>query len=130
MKRVGCHAGHGKMGLGRAIGAVSILNESLENRLINAEVIRLLKENGVITYDNTVDTGTKTEILNKIIQKCNAVVNELELSIHFNAGRNDLKGDNSIAGVECFVYNTHLPLRKSPIESIKKSLHSDLKTEA
>jgi len=106
MKQIGTHAGHGKVGLGGAIGAVSILNESLENRLVNTEIIKLLEENGIKAYDNTVDTGTKTEILNKIVSNCNSRTTDLELSIHFNAGVNDRTGDGKTTGVECYVYNT------------------------
>ncbi len=106
MKKIGTHAGHGKVG-GGAIGAVSILNESVENRLINAEVIRLLKENGITAYDNTVDTGSQTGILNDIVKKCNSRKTDLELSIHFNAGGFDPKISNGkTTGVECYVYNT------------------------
>ncbi len=103
--KIGTHAGHGKAGLG-AIGAVSILNESIENRLINAEIIKLLLANSITVYDNTVDVGTKTEILNEIIANCNYRTTDLELSIHFNAGVGDTKGNGATTGVECFVYNT------------------------
>jgi len=106
MKQIGTHAGHGKVGLGGSIGAVSILNESKENRLVNAEVIKLLEENGIKAYDNTVDTGTQNEILNKIVSNCNSRTTDLELSIHFNAGANDLKGNEKTTGVECYVYDT------------------------
>jgi len=113
MEKIGSHAGHAKVGSGGAVGAVSILlNESSENRLVNAEIIRLLKENGITAYDNTVDVGTQNEILNKIVSNCNSRATDLELSIHFNAGANDLTGNEKTTGVECYVYNIASPTAK------------------
>ena len=63
------HAGHCPQGKG-ASGAVGILQESVEDRIVKNEVIRLLRAEGNTVYDCTCDENTtKTGCLNKIIAK-------------------------------------------------------------
>ena len=101
--KINVHAGHnpsGKIGS----GAKSLLDESKENRIVKELVIEKLKALGHRVYDCTVDNGkSQSDILNKIIAKCNAHKVDIDLSIHFNAGRNDLKGDGKNGGVECYI---------------------------
>lgn len=102
---INVHAGHnpdGKIGC----GAVGILKESTEARKIKEKVISLLKDGGHTVYDCTVDDGrNQSDVLDKIVKKCNAHTVDLDVSIHLNSGRNDRKGDNSTGGVEVLVYS-------------------------
>lgn len=99
------HAGHNPAGK-VACGAVSILNESRENRIVKNEVIRLLRLLGHTVYDCTVDDGTsKNDVLRKIVAKCNANDVDLDVSIHLNSGSGDTAGDGQTKGTEVFYYN-------------------------
>ena len=51
------HAGHCPQGQG-ASGAVGILQESVEDRIVKNEVIRLLRAEGNTVYDCTCDENT------------------------------------------------------------------------
>ncbi len=100
------HAGHCPQGKG-ASGAVGILQESVEDRLVKNEVIAQLKAAGHTVYDCTCDDAVSAnECLKRIVQKCNAHSVDLDVSIHLNSGRNDYKGDNSTGGTEVFCYNS------------------------
>lgn len=103
--RINVHAGHnpdGKVGC----GAVGIIRESIENRNVKNEVVRLLTALGHEVYDCTVDNGTSANnVLVNIVKKCNAHEVDLDVSIHFNSGRNDYSGDGSVGGTEVLVYS-------------------------
>lgn len=100
------HAGHCPQGKG-ASGAVGILQESVENRIVKDEVIRLLRAQGHTSYDCTCDENTtQTGCLNKIIAKCNAHKVDGDYSIHLNSGRNDYHGDTKTGGIEVIIYDT------------------------
>ena len=94
--RFNIHAGHNPDGK-VACGAVGIIKESTEARLVKNEVIRLLREAGHTAHDCTVDDGvSQSNVLSKIVQKCNSNVVDYDISIHFNAGNGN--------GTECYVY--------------------------
>ena len=100
------HAGHCPQGKG-AFGAVGILKESVEDRIVKDEVIRLLRAEGHTTYDCTCEVNTtKDGCLQKIVAKCNQHSVALDISIHLNSGRNDYKGDKSTGGTEVWNYDT------------------------
>ena len=100
------HAGHCPQGQG-ASGAVGILQESVEDRIVKDEVIRLLRAEGHTVYDCTCDENTtKQGCLNKIVAKCNQHSVDLDISLHLNSGRNDYGGDGSTGGVEVWNYDT------------------------
>lgn len=100
------HAGHCPQGKG-AYGAVGILKESVEDRLVKDEVIRLLRAQGHTVYDCTCEENTdQNGCLLKIVTKCNQHTVVLDVSIHLNSGRNDYGGDGSTGGVEVFNYDT------------------------
>ena len=70
--RINVHAGHNPAGK-VACGAVGLINESTEARRGKDEVISKLRQLGHTVYDCTVDNGTgQTDVLKKIIAKCNA----------------------------------------------------------
>ena len=99
------HAGHNPAGK-IACGAVGILNESKENRIVKNEVVRLLRLLGHTVYDCTVDDGKDaTDILKRIVAKCNEHKVDLDVSIHFNSGVNDRSGNNKTTGTECWCYD-------------------------
>lgn len=99
------HAGHNPDGK-IACGAIGLIKESTEARNVKNEVIRLLQSKGHTVYDCTVDNGlNQSNVLSKIVTKCNAHIVDLDVSIHFNSGRNDYKGDSSTGGTEVWIYN-------------------------
>lgn len=101
---INIHAGHNPDGK-TACGAIGLLKESTEARLVKDKAITYLKELGHTVYDCTVDNGTsQSDVLNKIVRNCNSHTVDLDISIHFNSGRNDSAGDGSIGGTEIWVY--------------------------
>lgn len=102
---INIHAGHNPAGK-VACGAVSILNESKENRIVKNEVIRQLQLLGHTVYDCTVDDGNSAgDVLKRIVTKCNAHKVDLDVSIHFNAGAKDEKGNGKTTGTECLIFS-------------------------
>lgn len=104
--RLNIHAGHGKQD-SKSCGAEGLIKESIEDRKVKDEVIRLLRTKGHTVYDTTVDyPASKGDCVNKIVSKCNEHSVDLDVSIHFNSGANDEKGNGRTTGVEVLVYNT------------------------
>ena len=102
--RINVHAGHNPAGK-VACGAVGIINESTENRRVKEEVISQLRELGHTVYDCTVDNGAgQADVLNKIVAKCNAHDVDLDVSLHFNSGAGDKKGNGKTTGTEAWIY--------------------------
>lgn len=100
------HAGHCPQGMG-AFGAVGLLKESVENRLVKDELIRLLRSEGHTVYDCTVNyCTTQSKCLADIVKLCNKHNVNLDVSIHLNSGRNDYSGDGNTGGTEVFNYDT------------------------
>ena len=101
IKKVTVHAGHNPSGK-IACGASDLLDESTEARWITRKVIKLLRKNGIKAVNCTVNNGVcQNDVLYKICTKCNAVADaDLHISIHFNSGRDDKKGDGKIGGTE------------------------------
>ena len=106
MAKFNVHAGHGKQD-SKSCGAIGLIKESVENRLVKDEVIRLLKAEGHTVYDCTVDyPNSASDCVSKQVANCNKNKVDLDISIHFNAGRKDPNGDNKTGGVEVLVCNT------------------------
>lgn len=121
MAKYNVHAGHCPQGKG-ASGAVGFLKESVEDRLIKDEVIRLLKVEGHTVYDCTCETAeTKSGCLKKIVAKCNKHAVDLDISIHLNSGRNDKKGDKEIGGFETFA-TANTGIKKEVSARIRKKM--------
>ena len=100
---VNVHAGHNPAGK-IACGAVSLLDESKENRLVKNELIKYLRNYGNTVYDCTEDNGTsQSDVLKKIVAKCNAHTVDFDFSLHLNSGRNDRNGDGKQAGAEIHI---------------------------
>lgn len=104
--KINIHAGHNPDGK-IACGAVGFLNESNQARKVAKKVIALLRAQGHTIYDCTCDNGTsQRDVLQKIVAKCNAHAVDLDVSIHFNSGRKDAKGDCKNGGCEVLVTST------------------------
>ena len=89
-----------------ACGAVGLLDESEQDRIIKNKVISILRANGHTVYDCTEDNGTsQSDVLKKIVTKCNAHKVDLDVSIHFNSAANDLKGNGKTTGTEVYIYS-------------------------
>lgn len=99
------HAGHNPDGK-KGSGAIGLIKESTEARKVKDEVIRLLKALGHTVYDCTVNDGkSASDVLNKIVAKCNAHKVDYDISIHFNSGVGDAKGNGKTTGVEVLLYS-------------------------
>lgn len=121
--KINVHAGHNADGK-VACGAIGLIKESTEAREVKNEVIRQLKALGHTVYDCTVDNAKNVSAnLNDIVAKCNAHTVDLDISIHFNSGRNDKKGDGDTSGVEVLIYksgNTSQKYAKDVADEISK----------
>lgn len=103
--RINVHAGHNPAGK-VACGAVGLINESTENRRVKDEVIAQLQALGHTVYDCTENNGTgQTDVLKKIVTKCNQHAVDLDVSIHFNSGAGNPGGNGKTTGVEAYVYS-------------------------
>lgn len=90
------HAGHNF----HAPGAGGCFSETSEDRKVKDLVIKHLRAQGHTVYDCTDEDGaTSSANLRAIVQKCNAHMVDLDVSIHFNAY-------NGVAhGTEVLVYS-------------------------
>lgn len=102
---INVHAGHNPDGR-TGCGAVGLIKESTENRAVKDKVIALLRARGHTVYDCTVNDGTSaSDVLKKIVAKCNAHAADLDVSIHFNAGASKTKNGKT-TGTEVYVYSS------------------------
>lgn len=121
--KINVHAGHNADGK-VACGAIGLIKESTEARKVKDEVVKQLKALGHTVYDCTVDNASSvSKNLSEIVSKCNAHTVDLDISIHFNSGRNDKKGDGDNAGVEVYLYNSSSKA-KSYAENVCKAVSS------
>ena len=103
--KINVSAGHNPDGK-VACGAVGLIKESTEARKVSNEVIRLLKAKGHTVYNCTCNNGTnQSNVLTKIVSKCNQHKVDLDISIHFNAGASDKKGNGKTTGTEVLIYS-------------------------
>jgi N-acetylmuramoyl-L-alanine amidase len=102
--KINIHAGHCPDGKG-ACGAVGLIKESTEARKVKDLVIKYLKTYGHTVYDCTCETNeTQNGCLKKIVSKCNDHKVDLDVSIHFNSGAKDKKGNKKTTGTEVYIY--------------------------
>ena len=120
--KIAIHAGHNPDGK-TACGAVGLIRESTESRKVKDKVIEMLRAQGHTVYDCTVDNGTsQSDVLKKIVTKCNAHTVDLDISIHFNSG-GILTRDGKTTGTEVFVYNSNSKA-KATAQNIVNSIAS------
>lgn len=97
---INVHAGHNPHGK-VACGAVGLISESIENRRVKELVVDELRRMGHTVYDCTVEDGTsQTNVLTRIINKCNEHAVDLDVSIHFNSAPSV-----SANGTEVYIYD-------------------------
>ena len=102
---INVHGGHNPAGK-TACGAVGLLDESREDRIVKDIVIERLRDLGHTVYDCTVDNGTsQNDVLKKIVAKCNSHDVDLDVSIHLNSGMDDYSGDGKTGGTEVWLYS-------------------------
>lgn len=95
---IGINCGHTISGVGS--GAVGILNESEQTRLVGQAVSEKLKEAGVNVVDCTIDAAsTRREYLEKVVEFANEESLDWFISIHFNAS-----AEHTGNGVEIYTY--------------------------
>ena len=103
--KINIHAGHAPDG-GTGCGAVGLIKESTEARKVAATLIELLKKQGHTVYDCTVTKNMSAgSVLTNIVNKCNAHTVDLDVSIHFNSGAKDKKGNGQTTGTEVLIYS-------------------------
>lgn len=101
--KINVHGGHAKAG-NKYCGAVGLLNESKEDRLVASKLSTYLKKGGATVYGCTVSSGSsQTNVLEKICKKCNKHSVDKDVSVHFNSGRKDKRGDGKVGGFEVWV---------------------------
>lgn len=111
IKSVTIHAGHNKQGK-VACGASDYIDESKEARVITKAVKKKLILNGIKVKDCTENNGkSQSDVLNKIVKKCNVVSRDIDISIHFNANIHSTK-DCKTKGVEVYVYGDNAKSNK------------------
>lgn len=121
--KINVHAGHNPDGK-IACGAVGVLKESTEARKVKDSVISMLKSLGHTVFDCTVNDGTsQANVLTKIVNKCNAHDVDLNVSIHFNSGACDKKGNGKTTGSEVLIYSATSGAKKYA-EKICKSIEA------
>lgn len=112
---INVHAGHNPHGK-VACGAVGLISESIENRRVKDLVVDELRRMGHTVYDCTVEDGTsQSDVLNRIIRKCNAHKVDLDVSIHFNAASNA-----QASGAEVYVYSD----RSQAVSTARETLNA------
>ena len=121
---INVHAGHNPSGK-IACGAVGLLDESKENRRVVEYLIKYLKNYGHTVYDCTCNNGqSQNDVLKKIVNKCNSRKKiNLDISIHFNSGAYDKKGNKKTTGTEVLVYRKNskaLPYAKKIVKEISE----------
>lgn len=107
--KINIHAGHTKQS-GKSCGAGSKktgIYESIEDRKIKKEVIRLLREKGHTVYDCTSEGNSMLDNLQRIVSKCNSHKVDLDVSIHLNCY------NGYAEGAECWIYSGTSKAKKS-----------------
>lgn len=91
----GVNDGHTLSGVGS--GAVGRINESENTRKVGNELRKILKEEGQVVYNCTVDKASSVnESLDLVVKQANREELDWFISIHFNAGGGE--------GVEVYTY--------------------------
>lgn len=115
---INVHAGHNA----NAAGAVGLIDEQVEARRVKNLVISKLRSLAYTVNDTTDEAGlTQRENLQNIVYNSNSHPADLEVSIHFNAGANDLLGDGMTTGTEVLVYSLDsaaLPYARQIVQDI------------
>lgn len=119
--KVNVHAGHNPDGK-VASGAAGFIKESTQARKVVDKIIEKLQAAGHTVYNCTCNTGSsQSDVLHKIVEKCNAHDVDLDVSIHFNSGASDRKGNGKTTGTEVLI-QSESSKAKEAAERICKSI--------
>jgi N-acetylmuramoyl-L-alanine amidase len=112
------HAGHNPDGKA-ACGAIGLIKESTAARAVKEEVVKQLAGLGHEVHDCTVDNGTsQSDVLTKIVKKCNTNKVDWDISIHLNSGSNDTTGNGKTTGVEAYIFSETTTGARAKAQSI------------
>ena len=104
--KIGIDCGHTLSGQGTGAVGCGYKEQDL-TRALGKEVMNLLKKEGHTIVDCTVDkSSSNSQQLVDRVAKANKQTLDLFISIHFNAGVSDVKGNGKTTGVECLVSHT------------------------
>jgi N-acetylmuramoyl-L-alanine amidase len=118
------HAGHNPDGK-VACGAVGLIRESTAARAVKEEVVRQLAALGHEVHDCTCDDGTsQSDVLTKIVKKCNANKVDWDISIHLNSGANDTTGNGKTTGVEAYIFSETTAGAREKAQSICNAIEA------
>lgn len=118
--KINIHAGHNPDGK-TACGAVGILKESTQARTIVKETIEILKAAGHTVYDCTCNDGTnQSDVLRKIVKKCNAHDVDIDVSVHLNSGAGDKKGNGKTTGTEVLIAASNSKAKAAAERTVKE----------
>lgn len=107
--KINVHAGHTSQA-GKSPGAGSKqtgIYESVEDRKIKNELIKILREKGHTVYDCTSQGNTMVDNLERIVKKCNAHKVDIDVSIHLNCY------NGYAEGVETWIYSGSSKAKKA-----------------
>lgn len=122
MKKINISAGHNPEGM-VASGAVGLIDESNENRRVVKYIKKYMGRFGIKVYDCTCNDGkSQSDVLKKIVEKCNKHKVDYDISIHFNSGADDDKGDGKSTGVEVLLYDKSNEKLNKVAENVCKSI--------
>lgn len=119
-KKYTIHAGHNPNGK-IACGASDYIDESTEARYLVSKIMSINK--GHTISNCTVNNGTsQTDVLRKIVAKCNGIKGGFDVSIHFNACSHSTS-DKKVKGAEVWLYDgvsQCLPQAKQVLKNLEK----------
>lgn len=110
--KIALNAGHTISGTGS--GAVGVINESTETRVMCNMLKDMFKRGGHTVYDCTIDKSSN--YLPEAVKKANAQTVDLAVSIHFNSASG---GAN---GTEVLVYDTYTSLATTTADRVCKEI--------
>lgn len=117
-RRITLHAGHNKPGK-VACGASDYIDESKEARIIRKKIKIELNKRKITAYNCTINNGkSQNDILQRIVQKCNAKDRKWDFAIHFNASVHS-PADKKSKGIEVLIFND-TPEKRKVAEDICK----------
>ena len=104
IKKITVHAGHNPDGK-IACGAVGLIKESTEARKVVKYICKYLKTAKITPLNITVNEGiSQSDIINTLVKRANKYICPLNISIHFNSGAGDRKGNKKTTGVEVLIH--------------------------
>lgn len=93
--KINVHAGHTRQS-GRAPGASGYVHESVIDRKIVRELIKILKKRGHKVYNCTSNGSGARDNLQRIVKKCNRHNVDLDVSVHLNCYNGSAKGTETL----------------------------------